>query len=637
MKCFPQQLVLQMLMGGLLSTSLFSQTTPYSSGHTPVNAATSVALSPTLRWTAGLGGTRHEVYFGTSEAAVQIAGRSSPEYKGRRSGTSYSPGTLSPATDYYWRIDETTTAFTPLYSGQTIRFTTAGNARRLPPLSGKTVAIWSKGAQRFVRSPGGAGGGLLADRDAYSDNSGEGRFLCAAESGDKLAIIDTLLQQYVALVGNQVVSDSAQPAAARRFALIDQGNNYYAIQADNGKYVRVNASGALVADLTSITTEAHFAIVPIRTGLDVVMRAYRGDDPYNQLPTAPNELAQFIQNPADFPVNKVNIGTLQMTAILSSDQQFRDMFKVWNTKRYEDEAIIPYDVNAPLVNQIDSVINQIKRIESLGYEYGYVILYHEILANLPGGPWSDPRISSQEEIDMFRTRVQLAHGRGELRHPRYKVFAMPYQFQQSLMGIPPFTDTPVGCDAATLNFIKQNFDGLFLEVNGHDYLSRNEHIDAAQAAAWCQANGLEFGLTSGATTVKDTVFKTMYRDIFSEMTKVGFDKSRSSNHYILHHTSQPYENRLPEWVADTTTENAKWLIEQVMPPETWSLPNFDTDVDGIYDEVEIRAGTYPLGPGGLLVPLGALAYEDFNFYTTGVLNAEAGSPTGFSGSWSSSG
>ena len=73
---------------------------------------------------------------------------------------------------------------------------------------------------------------------------------------------------------------------------------------------------------------------------------------------------------------------------------------------------------------------------------------------------------------------------------------------------------------------------MFLEVNGHDYLSRNEPVDAALAAAWCRANGLEFGLTSGGATNKDTVFKTMYRNIFSEMEKVGFDKSWSGNHYV---------------------------------------------------------------------------------------------------------
>jgi hypothetical protein len=354
--------------------------------------------------------------------------------------------------------------------------------------------------------------------------------------------------------------------------LIDQGNHYYAIQADNGKYVRVNASGALVADLTSITTEAHFAIVPIRGGPNVVMRAYNGDDPSNQLPTIPNEVAMFVENPADFPVNKVNIGTLQLTLTLSSDQQLIDMRRVWNTRRIEDEAIIPYDVNQPLVNQLDGIINGIRRMESLGYVYDYIILYHEILANLPGGPWSDPRISSLEEISLLRERILLAHNRGELNHSSYKIFCMPYQFRTgTTLGIPPYADTPVGCDAATLAFIKENFDGMFLEVNGHDYIQSNEPIDAAHAAVWCRDNGLEFGITSGHTVNKDTAYKTMYQAIFAEMAKLGFDKSWDKMHYILHHVYQPYENRLPEWVTNSTTENARWLIENVMPPETPSI------------------------------------------------------------------
>jgi hypothetical protein len=48
----------------------------------------------------------------------------------------------------------------------------------------------------------------------------------------------------------------------------------------------------------------------------------RGDDPNNQVANSiSNEVAQFCDNPADFPVNKVNIRTLQMTSGLSSGQQ----------------------------------------------------------------------------------------------------------------------------------------------------------------------------------------------------------------------------------------------------------------------------------------------------------------------------
>jgi hypothetical protein len=75
----------------------------------------------------------------------------------------------------------------------------------------------------------------------------------------------------------------------------------------------------------------------------------RGDDPDNQVANSiPNEVAQFCDNPADFPVNKVNIRTLQMTSGLSSDQQLIAMRKVWNTNGFEDEAIIPFSTTVPL-------------------------------------------------------------------------------------------------------------------------------------------------------------------------------------------------------------------------------------------------------------------------------------------------
>jgi len=58
---------------------------------------------------------------------------------------------------------------------------------------------------------------------------------------------------------------------------------------------------------------------------------------------------------------------------------------------------------------------------------------------------------------------------------------------------------------------------------------------------------------------------------------------------------QPYGNRLPEWVANTNTENSRWLIEQVMPLEAPSIsPTLDTDGDGIPDLLEAINGTYPL-------------------------------------------
>ena len=502
---------------------------------------------------------------------------------GWQHSSSYTDGGLSPDTQYSYTVTMRDAFGNTATVSASASATTAAadpDLGSLPYLSGKAVAIWSKGAEQFVRSSGVDNGVLRADRKSYEAND-EGRFLCIAEAGDTIAIMDMMLSRYVTYTAGKLASAVGGDPVARRFAMEDQGNNYYAIKADDGTYVRVDGAGELLADAVGITDDALFAIVPIRTGPNVVMRAFEGWE------------ADFhSQNSADFPVNKVNIGMLQMSPQVYTDTQFTDMRAVWNTDQYETEFILPYvDYSeVSMAVQVDNLITRIKRMEGLGYTFDYVILYHEILADLPGGPWSDPRISSQEEIDLFRSKVTAAYNAGEVNYPSYKVFAMPYQFEVSLMGFGDDADTEVGCDAETLAFIKDNFDGMFLEVNGHDYTDRGEDADAAEAAVWCRDNGLDFGITSGGSG-KDTIYKSMYADIFAEMNAVGFDKSWDDMHYVLHHVHQPLSDRLPEWTTNTTTENAKWLIEQVMSFEAPSIAAIDTDGDGVADLEEVRAGT----------------------------------------------
>jgi len=97
-------------------------------GASPANGATSVTQVPALRWKPGLQAASHELYFGTSADAVKNATKSSTEYKGTRTlgSESYSPGTLSWETTYYWRIDEVnnTNAKSP-WVGKVWSFTTA--------------------------------------------------------------------------------------------------------------------------------------------------------------------------------------------------------------------------------------------------------------------------------------------------------------------------------------------------------------------------------------------------------------------------------------------------------------------------------------------------------------------------------
>jgi uncharacterized protein (TIGR03437 family) len=61
----------------------------------PGDGSTGVSLAATLTWTASNGATSYDVFFGAS---------SSPNLVTNITGTSYSPGALSPSTLYYWRI-----------------------------------------------------------------------------------------------------------------------------------------------------------------------------------------------------------------------------------------------------------------------------------------------------------------------------------------------------------------------------------------------------------------------------------------------------------------------------------------------------------------------------------------------------
>lgn len=72
-----------------------------------IDAILDLRAIDSLSWTAGAGAASHDVYFGTSRAAVAAAGKSAPEFKGNQAAASFAPaGLVTAGKDYFWRIDE---------------------------------------------------------------------------------------------------------------------------------------------------------------------------------------------------------------------------------------------------------------------------------------------------------------------------------------------------------------------------------------------------------------------------------------------------------------------------------------------------------------------------------------------------
>ena len=85
----------------------------------PANGATGITVQ-LLGWTAGDTAALHDVYFGTDQAAVAAADKSDTTgiYRGRQNYLVYwhLPG-LTPATTYYWRVDEIEANGTTIHKG----------------------------------------------------------------------------------------------------------------------------------------------------------------------------------------------------------------------------------------------------------------------------------------------------------------------------------------------------------------------------------------------------------------------------------------------------------------------------------------------------------------------------------------
>ena len=89
------------------------------------NANVDIQNATALTWSAGEKAAKHDVYFGKDAAAVKAANTSSPEYKGRQTGTSFDLAGLAAfgGGSYSWRIDEVEADGTTIHRGNVWTFT----------------------------------------------------------------------------------------------------------------------------------------------------------------------------------------------------------------------------------------------------------------------------------------------------------------------------------------------------------------------------------------------------------------------------------------------------------------------------------------------------------------------------------
>lgn len=124
--------------------------------HVPQDRAVDTPLSVTLSWVPGAGADFHEVYFGTSLAAVQSADPGANEYQGRQPMQEIECHVtdLADGTTYYWRVDEVSGSQT--LAGSVWSFTTFD--RTLADFEEGPLS-WQAGASAIVS---------LCDTEAHS-------------------------------------------------------------------------------------------------------------------------------------------------------------------------------------------------------------------------------------------------------------------------------------------------------------------------------------------------------------------------------------------------------------------------------------------------------------------------------------